>query len=83
MVLHVQFGAVFAFSEEDFAAAWMHFSVLSHVVNASLVNCPTIVLGIVLLDLLERVLYRVRVLDHVLPCLVLLDELLYGKREED
>ena len=77
MVLHVQLGAVFALAKENFAATWVHLSVLSHVVNSSLVNCPTIVLLIVLLDFLERVLYRVRVLDHVLPCLVLLDELLY------
>ena len=76
MVLHVQLGAVFALAKEDFAATWVHFSVLCHVVNASLVNCPTIVLLIVLLNFLKRVLYRVRVLDHVLPGFILLDELL-------
>ena len=76
MVLHEQLGAVFALAKEDFAATWVHFSVLCHVVNASLVNCPTIVLLIVLLNFLERVLYRVRVLDHVLPGFILLDELL-------
>ena len=76
MVLHVKLSAVFALSEEYFASTWVHFSVLSHVVNAPLVDCPTIVLFIVLLDFFERVLYRVRVLDHLLPCLVLLDELL-------
>lgn len=66
MVLIVELGAVFAFAEENFAASWVHFCILGHVVNLSFVDCPAIRVLIVLLYLFKGVRDRVGVLDQTL-----------------
>ena len=52
MVLHEEFGTIFTLAEEDFLAARVDLSVLSDIVDATLVNRPAVILFIVLLNLL-------------------------------
>ena len=55
VVLHEELGAVFTLAQENLPPARMHLSILSDIVDSTLINCPAIILLIVLFDFLERV----------------------------
>ena len=47
MVLLEQLRTVLAFAEEDLLAAWVHLSILCHVIHTALVDRPAVILLIV------------------------------------
>ena len=55
VVLHEELGAVFALAQENLPSARMHLRILGDIVDSTLINCPAIILLIVLFDFLERV----------------------------
>ena len=77
MVLHENLSAVFALAKEDLAASWVHFRVLSDIVDAALVYRPAVILFVMLADLIKCQHHVVRILHHGLHPSILLDELLH------
>ena len=61
VVLVVEGRAILAFSEEDLPTAGMDFCVLGYVVNSALVDCPAIVLGLMLGHFFSRIEHTISI----------------------
>lgn len=81
MVLVVELGTILAFAEEYLPATWMYFGVFCDVVDYSFVNCPAVVFGAVLSNLIERIVCLARVLGQCLALLGLFDESLQDNKD--
>ena len=76
MVLIVQLSAVLSLAKEYLFAARMHLSVLGHIIYFPFVNCPTVVLLVVLSNFFSGVKCSIRVFNDVLDLFRLLHEFL-------